>query len=83
MSLFIAGLGRLNSSHTYQLLRLNMLQKFVHGSTYAVSRLIECYVMDANLNDLCCEYNICLSMPYGAVKRAITEHFWSATGLFM
>jgi Reverse transcriptase (RNA-dependent DNA polymerase) len=83
VSLFIAGLGRLNFSHTYHLLRLNMLKKFVRGSTYAVSRLMECYMMDANLNDLCYEYNICLSMPYGAVTRAITEHFWSATGLFM
>ena len=82
VSLFIAGIGRLNFSHVYQLLQFNMLKRFMHDSTNVVAHLMEHYLMDARLNELCREYAICLSMPFGAIKRAINVHFWSATGLF-
>ena len=82
VSLFIAGIGRLNFSHVYQLLQFNMLKKFMHDSTNVVARLMKCHLLDTWLNELCREYTICLSMPFGAIKRSINVHFWSATGLF-
>ena len=82
VSLFIAGIGRLNFSHVYQLLQFNMLKKFMHDSTNVVVRLMQCHLLDTRLNELCREYAICLSMPFSAIKRASNVHFWSATGLF-
>ena len=82
VSLFIVGIGRLNFSHVYQLLQFNMLKKFMHDSTNVVVRLMQCHLLDTRLNELCRQYAICLSMPFGAIKRAINVHFWSATGLF-
>ena len=75
--------GRLNFSQVYHLLQFNMLKKFMNGSTYVVARLMDCYLLEARLNELCREYDVCLFMTYSAIKRALTEHFWSATGLFI
>ena len=82
VSLFIAGLGRLNFIHVYQWLQFRMFKRFLHCSTYIISRLMECYVLDTDFNELCRNYAICLSMPYNAIKNVINEHFWSAAGLF-
>ena len=60
-----------------------MLKEFMHDSTNVVARLMECHLLDTRVNELCREYAICLFLPFNATKRAINEHFWSATGLFV
>jgi exonuclease III len=81
VSLFIAGIGRLNFIHIYQWLQFKMLKKFVHCSTFVVKHLMQCYLLESDLIELCRKYDICLTMPVNAIKNALTEHFWSAAGL--
>jgi hypothetical protein len=81
VSLFIAGIGRLNFIHIYQWLQFKMLKKFVHCSSAAVKSLMQCYLLESDLNELCRKYDVCLSMPVYAIKNILTEHFWSSAGL--
>jgi len=80
VSLFIAGLGRLNFTHLFQWLQFKMLKKFIISSTDTVKHLMNSYVMDSNLLERCHQYNVNLDMSFSDVKMAITESFWSAVG---
>ena len=71
VSLFIAGLGRLSFIYAYQLLQFKMLKKFTHCSTNVVKHLMDGYLLDSHLNDLCRNYAVCLSMPTIAVTCAV------------
>jgi len=82
VSLFIAGLGRLNFTHMFQWLQFKMLKKFIISSTDTVKHLMNSYVMDSNLLERCRQYNVNLDMSFNDVKMAITESFWSAVGYF-
>ena len=80
-SLFIAGLGRLNFIHVYHLLQFKMLKKFTHCSTDVVRHVMDCYLLDSHLNELCRLPVKCMLVI--AVNVQLIEHFWSAIGLFM
>ena len=74
-SLFIAGLGRLNFIHVYHLLQFKMLKKFTHCSTDVVRHVMDCYLLDSHLNELCHNYAVCLSMPVIAVNVQLMNIF--------
>jgi hypothetical protein len=82
VSLFIAGLGRLNFTHMFQWLQFKMLKKFIISSTDTVKHLMNSYVMDSDLLERCHQYNVNLDMSFNDVKMAITESFWSVVGFF-
>ena len=79
VSMFIAGLGRLNFTH---LLQFKMLKKFLCNSTNTVKHLIGYNLLNENLLEACWKFDICLSMSFGAIKSAVCEHFWSNVRLF-
>jgi hypothetical protein len=80
VSLFIAGIGRLNFTYLYQWLQFKMLKKFLLHSAFVVKHLLQCYLIESDFIEMCHRYDISLTMPLNVTKIALTEHFWSAVG---
>jgi len=85
VSLFIAGMARLNFSYLYQWLQFKMLKKFMLQSAFVVKHLLQCYLIKPHFIEICRGYDISFIMPLNAFKSALTEHFWSSVsvGLFV
>ena len=75
--MFIAGLDRLNFTHLFYWLKFKMLKKFLCNSTNSVKHRIDYNLLIESLIETCWKFDICLSMPLGAIKSAVYEHFWS------
>jgi len=58
ISIFIAGMGRLNFTYLYQFLQFKMLKKFVLHSTFVVKHLLQCCLIQSDFIEMCPRYDI-------------------------
>jgi len=74
VSLFIAGMGRLNFTYLYQWLQYKMLKKFMLHSAFVVKNLLQCYLIEPHFIETCRRYDIsflCLNVVKSALWSSV------------